>query len=61
MVCALDCGTAIYPDAIRAKAESVVITGLSTAFHEKVSFTNDGVKTANAEMIIKKDRRSKWI
>ena len=36
------------------QAESVVITGLSKAFHEKVSFTNDGVKTANAEMIIKK-------
>jgi len=47
MVCALDCGTAVYPDAIRAQAESGVIMGLSTAFHEKVSFSNGGVKTAN--------------
>jgi isoquinoline 1-oxidoreductase beta subunit len=47
MVCALDCGTAVYPDAIRAQAESGVIMGLSTAFYEKVSFSNGGVKTAN--------------
>ena len=47
MVCAIDCGTAVYPDAIRAQAESGVIMGLSTAFYEKVSFSNGGVKTAN--------------
>lgn len=47
MVCALDCGTAVYPDAIRAQAESGVIMGLSTAFYEKVSFSSGGVKTAN--------------
>ena len=47
MVCALDCGTAVYPDAIRAQAESGVIMGLSTAFYEQVSFTNGGVETAN--------------
>lgn len=47
MVCALDCGTAVYPDAIRAQAESGIIMGLSTAFYEKVSFSNGGVKTAN--------------
>jgi isoquinoline 1-oxidoreductase subunit beta len=47
MVCALDCGTAVYPDAIRAQAESGVIMGLSTAIHEKVRFSSGGVKTAN--------------
>jgi isoquinoline 1-oxidoreductase beta subunit len=47
MVCAVDCGTAVYPDAIRAQAESGVVMGLSTAFHEKVRFSNGGVKTAN--------------
>jgi len=47
MVCALDCGTAVYPDAIRAQAESGVIMGLSAAFYEQVSFSNGGVKTAN--------------
>jgi isoquinoline 1-oxidoreductase subunit beta len=47
MVCALDCGTAVYPDAIRAQAEAGVVMGLSAAFHEKVRFANGGVKTAN--------------
>jgi isoquinoline 1-oxidoreductase beta subunit len=47
IVCALDCGTAVYPDAIRAQAESGVIMGLSTAFHEKVGFSGGGVRTAN--------------
>ena len=47
MVCALDCGTAVYPDAIRAQSEAGVVMGLSVAFHEKVRFENGGVKTAN--------------
>ena len=47
MVCALDCGTAVYPDAIRAQAEAGVVMGLSVAFYEKVRFENGGVKTAN--------------
>ncbi len=47
VVCALDCGPAIYPDAIRAQAEGGVIMGLSTAFYEKSSFADGGVKTAN--------------
>ncbi|WP_419661391.1 aldehyde oxidase and xanthine dehydrogenase molybdopterin binding domain protein [Desulfosarcina variabilis str. Montpellier] len=45
--CALDCGTAVYPDAIQAQAEGGVIMGLSTAFYEKIRFSNGGVKTAN--------------
>jgi isoquinoline 1-oxidoreductase beta subunit len=47
MVCAIDCGTAVYPDAIRAQAEGGAIMGMSTAFHERVRFENGGVKTAN--------------
>jgi isoquinoline 1-oxidoreductase beta subunit len=47
MVCAIDCGTAVYPDAIRAQAEGGVIMGMSTAFHERVRFANGGVKTVN--------------
>ncbi|MCP4146829.1 MAG: xanthine dehydrogenase family protein molybdopterin-binding subunit [bacterium] len=47
MVCALDCGTAVYPDAIQAQAEGGVVMGLSAAFYEKVSFADGGVKTAN--------------
>ncbi|MFZ5811980.1 MAG: molybdopterin cofactor-binding domain-containing protein, partial [Thermodesulfobacteriota bacterium] len=47
VVCALDCGTPICPDAIRAQAEAGVVMGLSVAFHEKVRFDSGGVKTAN--------------
>lgn len=47
MVCAIDCGTAVYPHAIRAQAEAGVVMGLSVAFYEKISFSNGGVKTAN--------------
>jgi isoquinoline 1-oxidoreductase beta subunit len=47
MVCAIDCGTAVYPDAIRAQAEGGVVMGLSTAFYEKIRFEKGGVRTAN--------------
>jgi isoquinoline 1-oxidoreductase beta subunit len=47
MVCAIDCGTSVYPDAIRAQAEGGVIMGLSVAFYEKVRFDNGGTKTSN--------------
>jgi isoquinoline 1-oxidoreductase beta subunit len=44
---AIDCGTAVYPDAIRAQAEAGVVMGMSTAFHEKIHFRGGGVQTAN--------------
>jgi len=47
IVCAVDCGTAVYPDAIRAQAEGGVVMGMSAAFHEKVSFSDGGVKAVN--------------
>ena len=47
VVCAIDCGPAVYPDAIRAQAEGGVIMGLSTALYEQSNFANGGVKTAN--------------
>jgi isoquinoline 1-oxidoreductase beta subunit len=47
MVCAIDCGTAVFPDAIRAQAEAGVVMGLSVAFHEKVRFADGGVNTSN--------------
>lgn len=47
VTCAVDCGTAVYPDGIKAQAEAGVVMGLSLALHEKVHFNNGGVKTAN--------------
>ena len=47
VVCALDCGTPVYPDGIRAQAEAGVVMGLSIALHERVRFAGGGLKTAN--------------
>ena len=47
IVCALDCGPAVYPDAIVAQMEGAAIMALSVAFKERVQFDKGGVKTAN--------------
>ena len=47
VVCALDCGTPVYPDQIRAQAEAGVVMGLSLALHEKMGFAKGGVSTLN--------------
>ena len=47
IICVLDCGPAVYPDAIRAQMEGGVIFGLSAALKEKVRFSKGGVLTAN--------------
>ena len=47
IVCAVDCGPAVYPDAIVAQIEGAAVMALSVAFHEKVHFSGGGVETAN--------------
>lgn len=47
VACAIDCGPAVYPDAIVAQMEGAMVMALSTAFHEKIHFSGGGVKTAN--------------
>jgi isoquinoline 1-oxidoreductase beta subunit len=47
IVCAVDCGPAVYPDAITAQMEGATVMALSTAFHERVHFANGGVETTN--------------
>lgn len=47
MVCAVDCGPAVYPDAITAQMEGAIVMALSVAFKEKISFENGGVTTLN--------------
>jgi isoquinoline 1-oxidoreductase beta subunit len=47
IICAVDCGPAVYPDAIAAQMEGGAIMALSVAFYEQVKFANGGVKTAN--------------
>ena len=47
LVCAVDCGPAVYPDAITAQMEGAAIMATSVAFHERVHFANGGVSTNN--------------
>ncbi len=47
VVCALDCGTVVYPDAVAAQMEGGAVMALSAAFHEKVGFSGGGVGTVN--------------
>ena len=46
VVCAVDCGTAVYPDAITAQMEGAVVMGLSIALNERVRFAGGGVSTS---------------
>ncbi len=47
VVCAVDCGPAVYPDAIVAQMEGATVMALSVAFHEKIHFSGGGVATSN--------------
>jgi isoquinoline 1-oxidoreductase beta subunit len=43
----IDCGTAVYPDAIQAQMQGGAVMALSAAFKERVVFDKGGVKTGN--------------
>jgi isoquinoline 1-oxidoreductase beta subunit len=47
IVCVLDCGPAVYPDAIEAQMEGGAVFALSAALKEQVRFAKGGVATAN--------------
>jgi isoquinoline 1-oxidoreductase beta subunit len=47
LVGVIDCGTAVYPDAIRAQMQGGAVMALSAAFKEEIEFARGGVKTAN--------------
>ena len=47
MVCAIDCGTVINPDGVRAQVEGGVTMGLTAAIHGKITFKNGRVQQSN--------------
>jgi isoquinoline 1-oxidoreductase beta subunit len=47
VTCAVDCGSVINPDTVKAQMESGIIMGLSAALREKIEFANGGVKSEN--------------
>ena len=47
IVCVIDCGPAVYPDAIKAQMEGGTVFALSAALKEQIRFSKGGVATAN--------------
>ncbi|MFW2366549.1 MAG: molybdopterin cofactor-binding domain-containing protein [Desulforhopalus sp.] len=47
LVCAIDCGPAVFPDAIVAQMEGGAVMALSAAFHERMEFADGGPASLN--------------
>lgn len=47
IVCAIDCGTVVNPDTVRAQMEGGIAMGLSAALHERISFERGQVRQSN--------------
>jgi isoquinoline 1-oxidoreductase beta subunit len=47
MTCAIDCGTVINPDGVRAQVEGGVTMGITAALYGKISFKNGEVQQSN--------------
>jgi isoquinoline 1-oxidoreductase subunit beta len=47
IVCAVDCGTVVNPDIVRAQMEGGIAMGLSAALHEQVTFQRGRVQQTN--------------
>jgi isoquinoline 1-oxidoreductase beta subunit len=47
LVCVVDCGTAVSPDAVIAQMEGAAIMGMSIALGEEVRFSGGGPATFN--------------
>jgi len=47
VVCAVDCGTAINPEGVRAQMESGIIFGLTAVLYGEITFENGKVKQRN--------------
>jgi isoquinoline 1-oxidoreductase subunit beta len=47
VVCALDCGTVVNPDTVRAQIQSAVIFGVTAALYGKITLKNGRVEQSN--------------
>src|SRR5437016_689239 len=47
VVCAVDCGTVVNPDTIRAQIQSAVIFGITAALHGEITLKDGRVQQAN--------------
>jgi isoquinoline 1-oxidoreductase beta subunit len=49
VVCAIDCGTAVLPDAVRAQLEGAIAFGLSAALHEEIRIEQGRVQQTSLQ------------
>ena len=47
VVCAVDCGTVVNPDIVRAQVEGAVVFGVSAALHGEITVRNGRVEQSN--------------
>jgi isoquinoline 1-oxidoreductase beta subunit len=47
VVCAIDCGTVVNPDIVRAQIEGGIAMGLSAALHEQITFEHGRVQQSS--------------
>jgi isoquinoline 1-oxidoreductase subunit beta len=47
VVCAVDCGTVVNPDTVRAQAESAIMFGATAALHGEITLKNGRVEQTN--------------
>jgi isoquinoline 1-oxidoreductase beta subunit len=49
MVCAMDCGTVVNPDAVEAQLEGAIVFGLSAALHGEITVRGGAVEQSGFE------------
>ena len=47
VVCAVDCGTVVNPDTVRAQVESAIIFGITASLHGEITVKNGRVAQSN--------------
>src|SRR4029077_15303686 len=47
VVCAVDCGTVVNPDTVRAQIQSAIMFGITAALHGKITLKNGRVEQTN--------------
>jgi isoquinoline 1-oxidoreductase subunit beta len=47
VVCAVDCGTVVNPDTVRAQVQSAIMFGITAALHGKITLKNGRVEQTN--------------
>jgi isoquinoline 1-oxidoreductase beta subunit len=58
VVCAMDCGTVVNPDAVAAQIEGAIVFGLSAALHGEITIANGAVSQSSFEdypMVVLRD------